>query len=185
MRCAGFDLSSQSGVGVWDGNSPAPQLFPKRVLYWDRDAGEMLETWRKWIGRFFAEHDPEVIAVEAPVAGGHGDLVTMNRQAKIAGMLEWACHVKGVPLHIIQPGTWRKSFIGFGARGKRVNVDWKRLAKQRCKALGWDHHGDHNVAEAGGVLNHLIIEILGLSPPWKVSDSLILPLPEIFNEQRT
>ncbi len=139
----------------------------------------MIERFRRFLAKLFDEHDPQVVGIEAPAAGGHGDVMTMNRQAKIAGMIEWAAHIKQLPCYSISPSTWRKSFIGFGTRGKRVDVDWKKLAVARARVLGWTFP-DHNAAEAGGILDNIAGEQLGLLTPWRENLQHWLPLPEII-----
>lgn len=180
MRALAFDLSSRTGWAAWDGVSPLPTLGKKRVLHFDRGEGEMLEHWRLWLGSMLAEHRPDVIACEAPAMGAHSDQPTIYRQAMLLGMVAWAAHVSGIPRHAIGPATWRKSFIGFGTRGKRVGVDWKALALQRARALGADPP-DHNSAEAFGVLDNLITVQLKLDAPWRAEERADswLPLPEL------
>lgn len=178
MKVAAFDLSSQTGWAVWDGVSAIPTLGKKRVLHWDRDEGIMLEHWRQWLGRFLREHAPEAVAVEAPALGNHTDAPTIYRQAMIRGFVLWGCHQLQIPTYSIPPSSWRKSFIGFGRIPKGTGQTWKVLACKRCTALGWEYP-DHNAAESGGVLNHLVTEILGITPPW-AGDRLSLPLPEIL-----
>lgn len=171
MRAMSFDLSSHIGYGVWDGVAPVPTLDKKRVLHWDRDEGVMLEAFRQWLGRQFTEHRPEVIAVEAPaMTNTHTDVPTIYRQAMIRGMICWGAHINQIPLYSIPAASWRKTFLGFGTRRVpkgQPKTNWKRLAIERCRMLGWDYKNDHNVAEAGGVMDHLITAELKLDAPWR------------------
>lgn len=177
MSFLAFDLSKTTGIGYWDGTSPNPELTRTTVVAWDRGAGEMLELWRCYLGRLFADRQPISVGIEGGVFAGHSDGATMAKQAQIAGSVQWVCHVKKVPCHVIGQGTWRKSFIGFGRALKGMDdVDWKALAKRRCDWLGWDYHRDHNEAEAGGVLDNLVTKIHGCVPPWRAAS--FLPLTE-------
>lgn len=180
MRALGLDLSSRIGWAIWDGASPLPVLGKKRVLHFDRDEGFMLEALRQWLGSLLKDHAIEAVAVEGPAMGAHSDAPTIYRQAMIHGMVAWACHCLQLPRYSVSPASWRKSFIGFGARGKRRDVNWKGLALQRARALGADPP-DHNSAEAFGVLDYLLFIQLGLMPPWRLPEVISpwLPLPEI------
>lgn len=139
----------------------------------------MLERFRLWLGKMLLEHDPQVIAVEDSAMGGHSDAPTIARQAMLRGMIAWAAHHKQVPLYAVHPSTWRKTFIGFGSRGKRAREDcnWKQLSLQRARSLGWSP-SDHNAADAAGILDHLTFRELGLLTPWRRQSDSFLPLPE-------
>jgi hypothetical protein len=184
MRVAAFDLSSNTGWAVWDGVAPIPTLGKKRVLHWDRDEGLMIEEFRKWFGRFIAEHQPDVIAVEHPaMSNTHTDVPTIYRQAMIRGVILWGSHLLQKPRYSIPAASWRKTFIGFGTRRTpkgTPSTNWKRLARERCKVLGWDDLNDHNVAEASGVLDHVVTAELKIAAPWRSVPGGFLPLPENF-----
>lgn len=177
MRSAAFDLSSLSGVARWDGVSDKPVLFKKSIIGWDGPIDEMLEGWRRWLGKFFEAHDPQLIGIEGMAMGSHGDAKTIEKQAMLAGMLIWACGVSGRPYYRYAPSTWRKEFIGFGQKPKTVHDDWKVLARKRCKALDWDYQNDHNAAEAGGVLVCMLNKHR-IATPWRDSPNLNLPLDQ-------
>lgn len=179
MRAAAFDLSSVTGVARWDGKAEMPTLFKKSIIGWGGPIDEMLEGWRRWLGKFFEAHDPELIGIEGLAMGDHGDAVTIEKQAMLAGMLIWACGVSGRPYFRYAPGSWRKSYIGFGKRPKTVTYDWKRLAIKRTEALGWDYE-DHNSCEAGGVLHHMLKQH-HIVTPWRDSPGLLLPLDQSQN----
>lgn len=184
MRAMSFDLSSHIGYGVWDGVAPVPTLDKKRVLHWDRDEGVMLEAFRIWLGQKIKEHDPQVIAVEAPaMSNTHTDVPTIYRQAMLRGMVCWGAHKLQIPVYSFPNSTWRKTFIGFGTRRVpkgQPKTNWKRLARERCKMLGWDDKGSHDVAEAGGVMDHLITTELKIAAPWRSVPGGFDPIPENF-----
>lgn len=186
MRTLGLDLSSRTGVAVWDGESPLPRLEKKRILFWDLDEGKMLEGARLWIGSVLKDNAIQAVAVEAPVMGSHTDLPTIYRQAMLHGMVAWACHRMQIPRYTVQPASWRKTFIGFGKKPKDAppDFDWKRLAVKRARALGADPP-DHNAAEAFATLDFMITKALGIMPPWRGPESADswLPLPEIGPQQ--
>jgi hypothetical protein len=65
--------------------------------------------------------------------------------------------------------TWRRHFLGpvgrpRGENGKKIAVDWKSLAMDRCRALGFKP-AKHDEAEALGVLDYAC-DTLGISMPW-------------------
>lgn len=141
----------------------------------------MLEHWRLWLGTFLVDHAPDVVAIEGAANGSHGNAASENRLAMLRGFALWGFHQAGVRAFQVPPSTWRKTFIGFGKR-RPGDPDWKVLANRRCRALGWTAV-DHNAAEAGGVLDHLLTKESPTPPPWRATPEALagfLPLPELF-----
>jgi Holliday junction resolvasome RuvABC endonuclease subunit len=135
----------------------------------------MIENCRKFYGKLFSDLKPDVAAIEMGIMGGHSDGLTIARQAQLAGQVMWVAYMKGVPCWEIPQGTWRKSFIGWGTPKKGQTETMKALAVRRCLELGWDYHRDHNEAESGGILDHLITCIQGETPPWRLPRPSALP----------
>ena len=70
--------------------------------------------------------------------------------------------------------TWRRHFLGpmkrpKDDRGKTLPVDWKGLAIERCRALGFKP-AKHDEAEAIGVLD-FACDSLGIAMPWHPSSA--------------
>jgi len=173
MRYAAFDISSKTGWGVWDGHAPQPTLGVKTIVGWDYDAGSMLELYRKWLGDFLRAYRPQRVGIEALFLAPHLDFPTIGKQVALVSFTQWACKAAGVPCSLIYAASWRKSWYG-SARGR--TDDFKNMAVNRCLDLGWDAP-DHNAAEAGGILDHLVTEIGKETPPWR-SSHLLMPEPD-------
>jgi hypothetical protein len=171
MRYAAFDLSSKLGWGAWDGHASKPLLGTKTIVGWDYDSGTMLELYRKWLGDFLRIHRPQKVAIESWYIAPHMDGATIGKQIMLSGFTQWACKASGTPFHLVTAGQWRKTWYG-SARRPEGN-DWKLMAVNRCKALGWEAQ-DHNAAEAGGILDWLISEVGRETSTWR-SEHVLMP----------
>lgn len=163
MRAAALDLSSKTGWAAHDGASPLPVLGTKPIVGWGYDAGSMLELYRKWLSDFVKIHRPEVMFIEAWFIAPHLDAVTIGKQVALATFTQWAMKTAGIPTHLITVNAWRNGYFG-SAAGK---ADYfKRKAMRYCDELGLQYP-DHNAAEAMGILDHGLVSIARVMPPWR------------------
>jgi hypothetical protein len=171
MRYLALDLSSHTGWACWDGHTAKPLLGTKTLVGWNYDSGSMLELYRKWLGDFLRIHRPQMIGIESWYIPQHGDGATIAKQIMLSGFTQWAAKASGTPYKLITAGQWRKTWYGSSRRPE--GNDWKLMAKDRCRKIGWDAVDD-NAAEAGGLLDHLVTEYGKETPPWR-SDHLLMP----------
>jgi hypothetical protein len=95
---------------------------------------------------------------------GHSDAATIKALAGLAGHVESFCAAMGIRCAAIGLSTWRKHFIGSIPRGTKP-VDWKHMAMQRCRELGFDP-AKHDAAEACGLLDYQL-SVEGIVAPWR------------------
>lgn len=166
MRIVALDISSKTGWAVYDDAAARPLLGTKPLVGWGYDEGTMLEHFRKWLGEFIQKHNPQMAAVERPFIPTHGgkvDGVTVSRQHMLCGMAVWAFGAVGIQWHWAPVPQWRSHAFG---SARNNGTDWKVRAKQRCDFLGWEYPDD-NAAEAGLILDWLLVDKAKINPPWR------------------
>lgn len=56
----------------------------------------------------------------------------------------------GIPFGTIAPVSWRKQFLGFGARPGWQHKDWKKAVRDRCAQM-WISVSNGDMADAVGI----------------------------------
>lgn len=182
MRLAAFDLSSNTGIAVWDGVAGRPTLFTKKLVGWDFQPADFLELWRVYLGDFLKTYRPQAVMIESwyipqhqsvdPVTGERSgfkiDGKTVGNQVGLSYFTQWALKASGCKVHMVTAAQWRKHAFG---SSRNNGTDWKVRAKNRCQYLGWDYKTD-NDAEAALILDCLATSVLGLKTPWR--DDMLL-----------
>jgi hypothetical protein len=97
---------------------------------------------------------------------GHSDAATIKALAGLAGHVESFCAAIGIQCQAVGLSTWRRHFVGSIPRGTK-SADWKHMAMQRCRELGFDVI-KHDAAEACGLLDYQL-SVEGIIPPWRES----------------
>lgn len=138
MRCLAFDTAIKTGVCVGDAGS-RPRAFTVDLgkVEWDIRFARALRMTERYI----AEFKPDLVAIEAPAAGGYQNLdligltVCVRAQAKLMG-----CKVA-----VHYPNSVRKHFLGKALKAKDFPALNHSAAKKaiksqviaRCQLLGW------------------------------------------------
>jgi hypothetical protein len=173
MIYAALDLSSHSGWACWCSDTGRLRYGTKHLVGWEYDAASRLEFWRVWLNDWFKIHDPELIGIEGWILAAHNDAVTLGRQIALNEFTHWVIKRRGARSTSIAAGTWRKTW--YGSAHRPANCDWKHMAIDRVKAMGFappDDNpswllSDHNTAEAIAILDNLIHAKGKHIPPWR------------------
>lgn len=183
MRAAALDLSSRTGVAVWDGVSAIPRLQTKKITGYDFAVEDMLEFWRVWLLDFLKANRPELVAIEENVIQVYHDKEDPNsrpsvngqsvfRLCALSGFTRWACKKAGARIVCPTPNQWRKHAFG---SARHNGTDWKQRARQRIDYLGWEADS-HDAAEAGLILDWALCAVAKVNPIWR-DDTFMARIP--------
>lgn len=126
------------------------------------------------------------IVYEEPLnLGPHGAPTTKDTIFLLIGLAAtvdlWAEAKRVRRLRSVNQSSWRRHFLGSIPRGRRKDefgnpvkqppINWKSLADERCRQLGFRPR-THDEAEAYGLLDHQL-HIAGVTPPWRVENALM------------
>lgn len=156
----GIDLSSSSAGFAYGTPGAAPHLWTVDFLR-DGDLHDFYGNLTAYTATFLRDNPVKLIAIEEPLApsamkgrSNHDTtMMTIGGYAIVIGIVK----CKKIPYYPVRSETWRKHFIGLGrlthietsaARRK----EYKRLAVQRCRQLGWRVDNDDE-AEAAGIFD--------------------------------
>jgi hypothetical protein len=93
----------------------------------------------------------------------------------LAAHVDSYCTARGIPIcRGVHQATWRRAFVGKIPRGTHSR-DIKDLCLARCKQFGFRTKGNHDAAEAAGVLDYALC-LEGIMPPWREKNILLAPL---------
>lgn len=174
MKFLGLDIATTTGAALLQGRS---LLYVEAFRSTGDTPGEIAHNFRAWLWATVVEHEPDLIAAEAPLPTGwqatkmttnqRGEVVeqkyspinqsTIRRLNGLYFMAESVAYARRIPFQEINQGTWRKSFLGNG----KPQGDKKAMAVLMCRAHGWDVKSK-DAAEACGVA-YCAQEMAGLS----------------------
>lgn len=154
MKILALDIATTTGVAVGSaGEAP---------VAWSKGLGKAPDERRfsnalRLTSSLLAEHEPDLLAVEAPVGGPKTSHYLVGLLACVRGC---ACN-RGVPIMMCSIGSVRKHFLGKSlstrdfpslkpAAAKRAI---KEQVMARCKLLGWDV-ADADAADACAVWDY-------------------------------
>lgn len=96
----------------------------------------------------------------------------------------WAEARRARKVRCTNQSSWRRHFLGSIPRGPRKDelgnrikpkpINWKALAEERCRELGFAPRS-HDEAEALGILDYSI-SLAGITPPWRMQHVLVQQL---------
>ena len=147
MKIMAFDLATVTGVAIGDSHS-IPLCHTERLGQVGAPHGARLSEALYMTSRLIKQHQPDAIAIEAPViAGVKGGQDRALLAIGLRSAVVMMAHMRGVRCVEYSVASIRKHFIGVG-RLKRTEA--KRRTMQRCKLLGW-HVANDNEADAAAV----------------------------------
>lgn len=104
-----------------------------------------------------------------PASGltGNTNMGTIYKLAGLAAHAESFAYAVNARCRRVHQGTWRAHFLGKGSGFK--TAQFKQMAKDRCRDLGWAPKTD-NDADALGVLVYMVSLDPAITPPWRESE---------------
>lgn len=145
MKILALDIATKSGVAV--GSAEGKPEFATEDF---SDCGSQYAKFsmaRIWARNLIRQHEPDLLALEAPIVGGGG---MQNRALILIGMracISAAAYDAGVKVEEYAVSTIRKHFLGSGrVKSKEAKAETIRM----CEARGWKVQND-NEADAGAV----------------------------------
>lgn len=183
MTVLALDLASRAGWAVHSSGWAAPAFGPIDCRSPASEFGIAAELLRLKLAELHTEYGPfTYIVVEALPQPLHGNVASRDKIFALHVMADWFAHKTGATCRTLGIGQWRSHFLGkappsYSAKtGKRVG-GWrtetaKPAALAKCEAYGWDCGGDHNVADALGILDGFLEMIPAHVKPWR--DKLLM-----------
>jgi hypothetical protein len=147
----GLDIAGRTGVAEGKpGDIPHLYSVPF-VLEDDDSASACFGRAVKWAATRFKEITPAGIWVEGVVPEtalqGRTNFNASLIRVGLYGAIIGVARAKGIPVHPVNIGKYRKAFTGHGGLS---GPDGKRLVNKQCKILGWNPP-DLDASDAGGV----------------------------------
>lgn len=165
----------QAGVSGWAFGTESSARYefgsfkaPKAMEEADR-IGYLIQNADSLIRRF----DPDVMAIEEAFFPHQGSKLRMNLTTakflqRVQGAFMGLASIRGVPLEMYTPATWRKTLLGYGMRPKKSAVlaegdkprignddHMKRAVRAHLRMLGYDVRS-FDEADAMGLLVHCL-----------------------------
>jgi hypothetical protein len=140
-RIAAFDIATATGVADgYPGEIPTLE-----TVRFGADGDSHLKICSRalgWIAKRLTDDPPDIAYIEAPMPLGaaiHGksNARTIVRLHSLYGIVGAAVTLKGIPLHQVEVGPVRQTFIG---HAQLKGDEAKRRCKAMCKLLGWPCH---------------------------------------------
>lgn len=151
MRCLAFDTAIKTGVCIGDAGS-RPRAFTVDLgkVEWDIRFARALRMVETYIEQF----KPDVVAVEAPAAGGYQNLdligltVCVRAQAAKMGRRTVMHYPNSIRKHFLGRALKAKDFPGKTHGAAKAAIKGQVIA--RCQLLGWDIE-DSDAADAAAL----------------------------------
>jgi Holliday junction resolvasome RuvABC endonuclease subunit len=106
---------------------------------------------------------PNSVVIEAPLllVDSEHSAYTTGLLVQLTGAVRAAAARAGATTSLAAVSTVRKTFIGERGIGR---AEAKRKVMERCRMLGWDHHGSDDIADAMATWYHAMATRY---PKWK------------------
>jgi hypothetical protein len=176
MRVLALDLSKRSaGWAIWgeDDTKEASGWWSLGSEY--TSSGRAFGNLHQKLSDLNSLRKIEAIFYEEPLdprfLSGMTNKDTLAVLAGLAAHAEsWGDAMSCRIVRAVNQVTWRRHFLGPVGRpkdenGKRIAIDWKRLAMEKCAAHGLKP-AKHDQAEALGILDYSL-NTLGMTAPWR------------------
>lgn len=180
-----YDMSGNCGWAVYAPGRKAPVhgvvvLPPTKTNGSVGPALKLLFEHIGWVDRNFGLAHIGYEAFLAPTGGrkdGATSFVTSPKTIKklvgTVGCVELCAEILDIECTAIHNMSWRSQWLGSQKRGTK-REQWKAMAVDKARRLGWDVHGDDD-ADAIGQL-HFLMNKLAIPAPWRTT---IGPEPEL------
>ena len=171
-----LDIATACGVSKWSRAMPAPIFETWKLVGSSEDMGPPMWKMMTKLSAIHEEDPIEILFIELGILPKKTTQATLQKLYGLIGAADLWAFRKKVPSRSVEQQKWRKHFIGVGSnvhprliRGtKTLNPKWidlKKLAQDRCAALGWEAKND-NEADAGGQLDYGLA-CFGIKVPWR------------------
>lgn len=155
MRVLALDTATSTGVAIGGAGWDKPKA-------WSVDLGKkqpwplIFSRMLRLVERYVDEFKPNVVAVEAPASGQHGN----PNLIMLAGCALGQAAKMGVRPEVYYPNSVRKHFLGRsyvakdfpGLSRPKAKLAIKNLVIARCRLLGWTVEND-DAADAAALLD--------------------------------
>lgn len=177
MKILALDLATNTGICVGlAGGDP---------LAWSENLGRGSDDIRfgnliKLTERLIAQHEPELVVIEAAIGGPKSSQYLVGLVACVKGV----CARSGVPVEAMHLSSIRRHFLGKVLRVTDYPGMSRAAAKKaikgevmkRCAQLGWQVNGDDDAADAAALWEYACAT--------KVRSHQTKPVGGLFNERR-
>ena len=162
-----FDLATKTGWACHDGARPVCGLWELDAPYGNARPAK-IDSFSRRLTLAVKEHEPTVIAAEAPIVPWGAGKVKIDANALLLSWglfthLELACRRLALPFRPIVTSEIKKAATGHGARWKDAEGNWhkpdKAMVLEGMKARYPELEiATHDVADALGILTLLMAE---------------------------
>ena len=169
MAVLALDLATHCGWAVFSEGMDRPFFGSLTLKRKGAENGEAFEKLRQFLAEKRTLYGVTHIIIENQHIAANTDRQRIVLLMGFAAMVEWFCHRTGIIVHCVEPGTWRKHFIGHG-RLKRAEA--KKRCMDQCNLLGW-YPPDDDAGDACGILDFYLSLLeatpMGIVRPWRDS----------------
>lgn len=176
MKALALDQSTVTGWALGEDHSQEKYLFGSFRMPKRDDNGERLVIFRDGLVDLIETHKPDIIALETPFfpvgeqamrpeKPGTGkprraafNVKTIRFLLNLEGVLRETAARHDVPTEDYPSSSWRVTALGMGRLppgAADAGMDFKKMMKQKARALGYDVRDD-NEADAIGILLHCL-----------------------------
>lgn len=156
MRCLAFDTATRTGVCIGDaGSTPRAWAVDLGKADWNTRFSRTL----RMVERYVNEFNPDIVAVEAPAAGGFQNLdligltVCVRAQAALMGKRPVVYMANSVRKHFLGRALRASDFPGKSHGASKAAIKGQVIAK--CRLLGWDIT-DPDAADAAALWDYAL-----------------------------
>ncbi|TNE62195.1 MAG: hypothetical protein EP341_00340 [Sphingomonadales bacterium] len=140
MKFVALDIATHTGIAVGDSGG-SPKAWSVDLGKGRSEDARFSEVLRLTDG-LIKTHEPDFIAVEAPIGGKHANAFLIGLASNVRG----CAFNRGVKCKVVYPATVRKHFLGKAKTSKdfpgltqaKAKIAIKQEVLARCRLLKWD-----------------------------------------------